>query len=103
MEHARRVVVIPADIGWADIGSWASLYDLVPADEQGNHWTGPHLSIDSRGVLAYNRERLVALIGVQDLVVVDTPDALLVCPREREQEVKKLVEMLQAQGKEGWL
>lgn len=103
MEHANRVAVVPAEIGWIDVGSWASLYDLLPADGDGNRWTGPHLSIDSQGLLVHNRERLVAVIGLRDLVIVDTPDALLVCPREREQEVRRLVEMLQNQGKTEYL
>ena len=103
MEHAQKVAVVPAEIGWIDVGSWASLYELLPADAQGNRWTGPHLEIDASGVLAYNRERLVAVIGMHDLIIVDTPDALLVCPRSREQEVKRLVEMLQAGGQTGWL
>jgi mannose-1-phosphate guanylyltransferase len=103
MEHARQVAVVPAEIGWVDVGSWASLYELLPADALGNCWTGPHLEIDASGVLAYNRERLVAVIGLRDLVIVDTPDAILVCPRAREQEVKKLVEMLQTRGQDSWL
>jgi mannose-1-phosphate guanylyltransferase len=103
MEHARQVAVVPAEIGWIDVGSWASIYELLPADAQGNRWTGPHLAIDASGVLAYNRERLVAVIGMQDMIIVDTPDALLVCPRSREQEVKKLVEMLKTGGQTSWL
>jgi mannose-1-phosphate guanylyltransferase len=103
MEHARQVAVVPAEIGWIDVGSWASLYELLPADARGNRWTGPHLEIDASGVLAYNRERLVAVIGMQDLIIVDTPDALLVCPRSREQEVKQLVEMLKTSGQTSWL
>ncbi len=103
MEHAAKVAVIPAEIGWADVGTWASLYDILPADEDGNRWTGPHLAIDSQDMLVHNHERLVALVGVKSLVVVDTPDALLICPREREQEVRRLVEMLNQKGWTDWL
>jgi mannose-1-phosphate guanylyltransferase len=103
MEHAADVAVVPAEIGWLDVGSWSSLYDLIPVDSDGNRWTGPHLAIDSQGLLVHNRERMVAVIGLRDLVIVDTPDALLVCPREREQEVRKLVEMLKNEGLEGYL
>lgn len=103
MEHAGKVAVIPAEIGWHDVGTWSSLYEVLPADEEGNRWSGPHLEIDSRGILAVNRERLVAVVGLENVVIVDTPDALLVCPREREQEVRRLVELLQERGWTEWL
>lgn len=103
MEGARDAAVLPVEIGWADVGSWASVYELMPADERGNRWTGPHLAFDTADTLAVNTERLVALIGVSGLVVVDTPDALLICPREREQEVKQIVERLRKDGQTGLL
>ena len=94
MEGASDVVVIPVDIGWADIGSWGSLFDLLPADANDNVFVGPHIGIDTKNTLIFGDSRLVAVMGVQDLVIVDTPDVVMVCAREREQDVKALVELL---------
>ncbi len=103
MEHAERVVVIPVDIGWTDIGSWGSLFDLLPVDQDGNISIGPCLEIDTHNTLVFGNKRLVATIGVQDMVIVDTEDALLVCPKTREQEVRKIVEKLTLNGQKKWL
>ena len=94
MEGAHDVVVIPVDIGWTDIGSWGSLFDLLPADSDGNVFVGPHAEIDAKNTMIFGDKRLVAVMGVQDLVIVDTDDVVMVCAREREQDVKALVELL---------
>jgi mannose-1-phosphate guanylyltransferase len=91
------------DIGWTDVGSWGSLVDLLPADAQGNCWVGPHLGIDTHNTLVFGGSRLVATIGVENMVIVDTADALLVCPRNREQEVKDVVRQLQAEKRSVYL
>jgi mannose-1-phosphate guanylyltransferase len=100
MERSDRVEVIPADFGWSDVGSWSALPGLLPEGEDGNViMNGTELiSIDSGGCLVNGGGRLVALIGVTGLVVVNTSDALLVCPLERAQDVKKLVEELERRG-----
>jgi mannose-1-phosphate guanylyltransferase len=105
MEGAEDVAVIPVDIGWSDVGSWASLLDLLPADEDGNTVVGPHAGIDTRDTLIFNRDgkRLVATLGVEDLVIVDTEDALLVCPKEREQEVRDMVQLLRSEERNDYL
>jgi mannose-1-phosphate guanylyltransferase len=105
MEGAEDVAVIPADIGWSDVGSWASLLDLLPADEDGNTVVGPHAGINTRDTLIFNRDgkRLVATIGVQDMVIVDTEDALLVCPKEREQDVREMVRLLRREERNEYL
>jgi len=105
MEGAKDVAVIPVDIGWSDVGSWASLLELLPADADGNTVVGPHVGIDTRDTLVFNRDgkRLVATIGVQDLIIVDTEDALLVCPKEREQEVREMVQLLRSEERNGYL
>ncbi|MGE5377419.1 MAG: mannose-1-phosphate guanylyltransferase, partial [Bacteroidota bacterium] len=95
MEGARRVVVIPVEIGWTDVGSWGSLFDFLPADASENVLVGEHLDIDTQRTLVFGKNRLVATLGVQDLIIVDTEDALLVCSRSHEQEVKQIVEKLQ--------
>ncbi len=103
MEGAQNVAVIPVDIGWMDIGSWASVYDLLEADADGNRAVGPFLGIDTHRTLAFGGQRLIAAIGVDDLVIVDTPDAILVCPREREQQVRDVVNRLGEKGWADWL
>ncbi len=105
MEGAEDVTVIPVDIGWSDVGSWASLLELLPADEEGNTIVGPHVGIDTRDTLVFSRggKRLVATIGLEGLVIVDTEDALLVCTKEREQEVRAMVRELEARDETGYL
>jgi len=104
MEHAERVSVIPADdLGWYDIGSWDRVLEVLPSDKDGNLalGAGTPLLVDSRGTLVYGEEarRLIVTLGVQDLVVVDTGDALLVCPRERAEEIRLIVERLLSEGR----
>jgi len=100
MEGAENVAVIPAkDLGWSDVGSWESLLEVLAPDEAGNVVIGgKHLAVATTGALIHaarqGPRRLVATIGVSDLVIVDTEDVLLVCPRERAQEVRALVEQL---------
>ena len=94
MERASNVVVIPVDIGWADIGSWGSLFSLFPADADDNVLVGPHINIDTKNIMVFGDKRLVAVMGVKDLVIVDTEDVVMVCSRDREQDVKALVELL---------
>lgn len=98
LERSSQVAALEADIGWGDIGSWAALTDVLTADEAGNLLSGEVLALDSRGVTAYGPpDKLIALVGVEDLVVVDTEDALLVCRKDQAQRVKEVLERLQAQ------
>lgn len=95
MEGASKVAVIPVEIGWSDVGSWASLLEVLEPDASGNVTiSGDLLAIDSRGVLL-SSDKLVTTIGLNNMVIVDTEDALLVCPRDRSQDVKLIVERLQ--------
>jgi mannose-1-phosphate guanylyltransferase len=98
MEKADDIVVIPVDMGWSDVGSWSSLMELLDKDEAGNVVVGHHLNVDTRDCLIYSSKRTIATIGVQDLVIVETEDALLVCPRDREQEVRRIVQRLEEEG-----
>jgi len=100
MEGASDVIVIPVDIGWTDIGSWGSLLDLLPADANENVFVGPHIEIDTKNTMVFGDKRLVAVMGVQDLVIVDTEDVVMVCSRSREQDVKALVELLKQTHRE---
>ncbi len=97
MENAENVAVLPVDIGWTDIGSWGSLPDLLPADEQGNTVVANHLNIDTRDSLVFSdSQRLIATVGVEGLVIVETDDALLVCSKGREQDVRDIVKRLES-------
>ncbi len=103
MEKADRVAVFPADLGWDDIGSWAALLDVLPKDGDGNAVQAAFVQHDSRNVFAFSSDRLIATIGLQDMIVVDTPDAVLVMPASRAQDVKKLLDQLKAQGMTSYL
>src|SRR5574341_1124383 len=94
IEKTDRAAVIPADIGWSDVGSWTALDDVSDRDAAGNIITGNVIDIGSRDSIIYAEKRLVATIGLKDAVVVDTPDATLVCSKERAQDVKKVVDEL---------
>ena len=99
MEGAKDVAVIPVEMGWSDIGSWSSLVGLLPVDENGNSAVGLFQGIDTQGTLVFGEKRLIATIGVRDLVIVDTEDALLVCTKADEQRVKEMVELLRRVGR----
>ncbi len=103
MENARKVAVIPAhDLHWNDVGSWEALFDLLPADENGNIVQGSELlSLDTTRTIVYGEEnsRLVVTIGARDLIVVDTGDVLLICSRSQAQDVRAVVGMLKDAGR----
>jgi mannose-1-phosphate guanylyltransferase len=103
MEHARDVVVIPVDIGWTDVGDWANLAELLPQDQNGNIFIGPYKEIDTHNTFVFGGKRLVATIGLKDIVIVDSEDALLVCAKKHEQEVRQIVERLKMDGENQWL
>jgi mannose-1-phosphate guanylyltransferase len=97
LEKANRVAIVPADIGWHDVGNWARLAEIVEKRDR----TGASRLVGegSRGVYVYSPEKVVAVIGAEDLVIVDTADALLVAKRDRAEEVKAIVERLEREGK----
>jgi mannose-1-phosphate guanylyltransferase len=94
-----RVFVIPAEVGWSDIGSWGAVHGLLvdKNSADGNVFVTPGYALDARGNLISCPGKCTAVIGVHDLVVVDTPDALLICPRDRAQDVGKIVKWLEEQ------
>lgn len=98
MERAESVAVVPVEMGWSDVGSWDALHELGPTDEAGNLHHGEVLSIDATGCLIRTTGPLVAAVGVKDLIVVATGDAVLILPRGSSQEVKRAVEALKEQG-----
>jgi mannose-1-phosphate guanylyltransferase/mannose-6-phosphate isomerase len=90
MEKADNILCVPLDLEWSDIGSWESVYQTTPHDAVENATQGDVLCMDSTGCLALAENRFVALLGVHDLAVIDTSDALLVCPRSESERVKDL-------------
>jgi mannose-1-phosphate guanylyltransferase/mannose-6-phosphate isomerase len=100
LEKSDRLVVIPADIGWSDLGEWATIHQLLPHDEHGNTFSAHVVDIGSENTLVRGGRRPVATIGLKNIVAIDTEDALLICAKERAQEVKTVVQQLQTRGAE---
>jgi mannose-1-phosphate guanylyltransferase/mannose-6-phosphate isomerase len=104
MEHTDRAAVVPLDCGWSDVGAWSALWELGRKDAAGNAMGGDVLALDSRDSYIRSSHRLVAAVGVENLVIVETPDAVLVADRTRVQDVKQVVEQLiRAERKEAGL
>ncbi|WP_285723533.1 mannose-1-phosphate guanylyltransferase [Geothrix rubra] len=103
MEKAKSVAVVPARFSWSDVGSWPAAIEFQDADAQGNVSQGDTLLLDTRNSAFFGGRRLIAASGVEDLIVVDEPDALLICHRDRAQSVKQIVERLKAEGREDLL
>ncbi len=100
MEHSRRIALIPAEFYWTDLGSWDALSEIFPKDAGGNVLQGDTFNLGSRGVCVFSKgNRLISTIGLKDLIVADTADALLICDRSRAQEVKKVVETLKSSNR----
>lgn len=97
MEQTAHAAVVPADLGWSDVGDWAALAAVLPRDAHGNAVVGAHIGVDTHNSLIYGNGRIIATIGVEGLLVVDTHDVLLICPRERAQDVKALVAQVRQQ------
>ena len=101
MEKSHRIAVVPADFGWSDVGSFAALADVRTTDHLGNVAEGDAVVIDGRNnVVLATKDRPVAVVGIEDVVVVDAGDAILVCHRDRAQDVRKAVEELARRGRE---
>lgn len=105
MERSARVRVVPADIGWSDVGSWSALPEVVAASEQGHVVvnSAAHIAIESSGCIVSGNGGVVATIGVDDLIVVASGDGLLVCPKDRAQDVRLVVEALKQRGLDRYL
>jgi len=99
MEKTDSAAVVPLDAGWSDVGSWSSLHDALDRDASGNALRGDVLTVDTEGSFVLAESRLVATVGLKDHVVVETKDAVLVAPKDRVQDVKKLVEKIKQDGR----
>jgi mannose-1-phosphate guanylyltransferase/mannose-6-phosphate isomerase len=97
MERSSKAAVVPVKFRWSDVGSWGSLDEVAEINRAGNVMTGRVIDLESKQSIVYADRRVVATIGLQDMVVVDTPDATLVCPKSRAQDVKTIVDILKKQ------
>ncbi|MDI6785305.1 MAG: mannose-1-phosphate guanylyltransferase/mannose-6-phosphate isomerase [bacterium] len=103
MERTDRAAVIPADIKWNDVGSWSALDEVIKKDSKGNIITGNVIDINSQNSIIYGGSNLVASIGLKDIVVVSTDDVILICPKNKSQDVKTMVNKLKERKKEEYL
>lgn len=94
LERAANVHMVPATFSWDDVGAWSALHRILPLDECGNAVVGRHVGRDSHGCVVYGTSRTIGTIGLTDLIVVETPEGVLICPRDRAQEVKELLRMM---------
>lgn len=104
IEKAKNVLVIPADLGWSDIGSWASLHDVLSTNTGSEVISkGHHIGVDDGNLLVYSGEKMIATVGLDNIIIVDTPDVTFVCNKNKSQDVKKLIEKLKNEGKHLYL
>lgn len=103
LEKAKGVLMGKGNFGWSDVGAWSSLLDIWPQDKDGNTLRGESILIESQNSLLYNPHKLTALIGVKDLIVVDTEDVLLICHKSLDQKVKDILEKIRQKGKDEYL
>ena len=99
MEKTQDAMVLPLDVGWSDVGSWSSLFDALPADEEGNVLQGDVMIHDTHDCYVHSTSRLVAAVGMEDHIIVETKDAILVAPKDRVQDVKELVAQIKKSGR----
>ena len=102
MEKSDNVAVVACDIGWSDIGSWNAISELEVADDKGNRVVGEAMLYDTSGCFIQSQDRVVGTVGVENLIIIDTPDALLVADKSRAQDVKQIVGLLKQQGHEAY-
>lgn len=100
MEKSKKILVVPGEFGWSDVGSWDMLSAIYNKDENGNIIVSDYVGYDTKDCVIYSKNRLISAVGLRDLVIVETPDAILVCDKHRAQDVKKIVEELRRRGRE---
>lgn len=99
MERTDDALVIPGDFGWNDVGSWDSLGAVFPLDSNGNIVKNEHVGVDTKGCIIYGDKKLIATVDINNLIVVDTDDAILICSKDKAQNVKDIVDILKELGK----
>ena len=103
MERAQNVYVVPAEFGWDDVGSWGSLARVLPKDTGGNVIIGETMTLETENCIIDSGKLLVATVGVKDLIIVATEDAVLVCHKKRDQQIKNILERLKGSGHANYL
>jgi len=103
LEHAANIYVIPASIGWNDLGCWASLHEIMEKDENNNAVVGNFVGVDTQNCLIHSKERLVAAVGLSNMIVVDTGDVVLILPADRSQDIRELLDEVKKEGKGKYL
>lgn len=103
MEKTKDVLMGKGNFGWSDVGSWSSLFEIWKKDHNNNALRGESITIDTKNCLVHNPDKLTALIGARDLVIVNTEDALLICKKDMDQKVKQVVGILQKKGQKNYL
>ncbi|WP_094549477.1 mannose-1-phosphate guanylyltransferase [Petroclostridium xylanilyticum] len=103
MERSNEVLVIPGDFGWNDVGSWDALGAIFPPDENGNIVRADYVGVDTKNCIVYGSGRLIATVGLENMIIVNTDDALLVCPKDKAQDVKKIVDRLKEEKRTEYL
>jgi mannose-1-phosphate guanylyltransferase len=98
MERAETIHTITGTFAWSDVGSWSAVEPFWNRDDRSNAFRGNILSVDTSGSIVESQDRLIALIGLENLIVIDTPDALLICRKDRDQDIRKIIEQVEKQG-----
>jgi len=101
MERTKRMALLPADCGWIDLGSWQAVGEIAKKDKNGNIFRGKYMDIGSKDTFVWSDKRLIATLGLKDIIIVDTEDALLVCRKDMSQDVKKIVQLLKQRNFKG--
>lgn len=94
LEKTSRAVMLPLECGWTDLGNWQSVSEMIKKDKEGNIFKGTCLDKGSKDIFVHAKNRIIATIGLEKIIIIDTDDALLICPKNKAQEVKKIVELL---------
>jgi len=94
LEHADDIYTVPGSFGWDDVGSWLAMERINPTNEFGNVMQGNLITVDTKNCILQGGEKLIATVGVQNLIVVDTPDAILICQKENAEDIKRVLENL---------
>ncbi len=103
MEKTHGVFMCEGNFGWSDVGAWSALSEIWPKDNANNAWKGGGIALDSQGCLIHNPSKLTALVGLKDLIVVETDDVLLICHKDQDQRIKEIVEDLKKKEKDEYL
>jgi mannose-1-phosphate guanylyltransferase len=103
MERARKVIVVESRFDWSDVGSFDALEALYKKDENGNTTNRPQIMVDTRNCIVYAKSKLIATLGVEDLIIVEADDAILVCHKDEAQSVRDIPDELKKRGLHGYL